>query len=321
MDIEKLHYRLEDDYFPLEEWMIFAIKLGEITKTYKNLLFNIYLSLPNNLLFSYFFTLGIINSNLNESVSSEAILEQFKKLNPRDIVYYLDNGDWKKCSIIGLKHGLTNKNSWHLEILNNKKVVEFIPASKWRNSIVLTNENNETIINARKVKDFQSISQGKLSNIYSLEQLQTHELINEPCIYISGNRNEFNKLLSTIYLNYNNELKLSFKDFIYDGTDVNYKNIEWLSKSLLEKYNIKNIKTVLFIGANKALSHMNSFKNSSRIILDDRHDNTETSELLRLSIEQEILSNQSTILTKDLNKLLTKDRINIPQGVEILAWK
>src|SRR5690606_26587385 len=119
------------------------------------------------------------------------------------IVYYLDNGDWKKCSVIELTAGLTNENSWHLKILNNKKIDQYIPSSKWRNSIVLTNENNETFLNARKVKDFQSISLGNLQHIYSLEQLQTHELINEPCLFISGNKNEFSNYLSTIYLKYN----------------------------------------------------------------------------------------------------------------------
>lgn len=321
MDIKKLQYRLEDSYSPLEEWMIFAIKLGEITRSHKEFLFNIYISLPNNLLFSYFFILGFINSNLSEMISDDVILEKFKKINPGDIVYYFDNGDWKKCSVIELRHGLTNENSWHLKILNNKKIDQFIPSSKWRNSIVLTNQNNETFLNARKVKDFQSISLGNLKHIYSLEQLQTHELINEPCLFISGNRNEFSNYLSTIYLNFNNELKLTFKDFVYDGNDVKYKNIEWLSKSILDKYDINKVSTILFLSANKALSHMNSFKNSSRIILDDRHDNTETSELLRLSIEQEILSNQSINVTKDLNNLLKINNINVPQGVEILVWK
>jgi len=310
---------------PLEKWMLFAIYLGEITNLYKKESINIYLSLPNNLLFSYFFILGVIDNNMKQKVSDEVILEQFKKLNEGDIIYYLDNGVWKKCSVIGLVNGYTNEKSWHLQILNNKKTIQYIPSSKWRYSIVLTNENRDSILNARKVNDFQSISTGKLQHIYSLEQLQTLELLNEPYLFISGNKKDFYKYLSSIcfyyYTLYDHQVQLTFKDFIHDGTDVNYKNIEWLSKSLLKKYDIAKIKMVLFIGSNKALSHLNTFKNSSKIILDDRHDNTETSDLLRLSIEQEILSNQSTIITNELNEILEEKNVSVPWGVEFLAWK
>lgn len=321
MNLDVLKYKRRDKYIPLEDWMLFAIKLGEIARKQKNDSINVYLSLPNNLLFSYFFVLGVINCSLEEEISNEEIIEQFKKVVPGDIIYYLDNGDWKKCSVIKLVKGLTNKNSWHLQILNNKKIKEYIPASKWRNSIVLTNENNETVLNARKVKDFQSISLGNLKHIYSLEQLQTHELINEPCLFISGNMTEFNKYLTSINFYYDDEVQLTFKDFIYDGNDIKYNNIEWLTKSTFEKYDLNKINPVLFIGSNKALTHMNAFKSSSRIILDDRHDNTETSELLRLSIEQEILSNHSAIVTNELNNLLERHNISVPWGVEILAWK
>lgn len=322
MEFPEIKYKNKGNYYNLEEWMVFAANLGFILREKSaEEKFNIYISLPNMLMFSYYTIMGAFDRKLNETVNEEVILRFFRDLEYGDIVYYIEGGIWKKCSVIELTRGLVSENSYHLKILNHKKVVHYIPANQWGERVIISGKRNDTIVGARTIQEFTHLSQSNLQFIYPTNALQVHQLFNEPCVYISGNRTEFNNHINDIELVINRH-GFTFKDFIYEGENRQFQSIKWLPKEEIVDFEDKFAPITLFMGANKALSEMQKYNQiSTRLILDDRHDNTETSELLRMTIEQEIVQGHAKILTKEIHTHFLMKNISIPRGVEFVAWK
>lgn len=322
MNFSEIKYRNGPKYFNIENWMTFAAQLGSILRkrslTEK---FNIYLSLPNSLIFSKFLIMGIFDQKLKEKVTEAELFGFFKSLKYGDVIYYLEDDVWKKCSVIEVTQGFSSKDSLHLKILNHKNMTHYIPSNQWEKRVIISSASSDMVVGARVIQEFKHLSQSNLKYIYPSTVLNIHQLINEPCIFIAGNKSEFNRNIDTIELVIERH-GFTFKDFIYEGKDRQFQNIKWLSKDAVIDFEGNSAPITLFMGANKALSDMQKYNQiSTRIILDDRHENTETSELLRLSIEQEIFQKKSIILSQEIYKELLDSNISIPRGVEFIAWK
>lgn len=317
-----MKYLLNEEYKELEEWMIFSLYLGRYVKKCtetKEKNFNIYISLPNSISFSYFLLHGIFDEQMNRRVSDKMIVQRFMQLTTGDVVYYLGNETWKRCSVQDVVENLTNKGSWHLKILNHSGVSEYIPLDKCETKIIITNRKFERIMNARVVKDIQRI-EGKIKRIYSPKHINRREVLNIPAVYVIGNRTEFDRYIDEIRYSYKNT-EFTPSTVLRDGTKSTFRNIQWIMKNDTNTFDDSNREWIVFIGAAKALARMSEFSNTGRIFLDDQFENWDTSTLLQENIEQEILVKKAEIITSKLMNDLQKDKINIPKGVEILAWK
>lgn len=318
MEMSKWRYKYDDKYLELEKWMIFAMEIGGVIREYSQInksSIHTYLSLPNNLLFSYFIATGIFNKKMNEEVSDEFIFKFFSNLKFGDQIYYFENNEWKRCSVIELLQGKTSENSWHLLVRNHKQTDHYIPFKQWRERVIISGNSASNIKNALVIKDLQRLSAGNLQYIYPINSLNSHGLLNEVCVAIGGTRTEFFQHSSIISLMINQK-EFTFADFLHDGSSSEFINIKWISKS-----SQTNSKITMFLNASKGISEMRMYKETSRIFLDDRHDDRAKSELLRMSIEQEIIQENAEIMTSFLIDNLRDKSIEIPQGVEILAWK
>ncbi|WP_394190132.1 hypothetical protein [Paenisporosarcina quisquiliarum] len=315
-------YKYKNEYRPLEQWMLFAIAIGRFS--HQNSLnekpIHIYMSLPNNLIFSYFVALGISDENLKKEIGTEAILTHFQKLKSGDYIYYYHVDKWVRCSVIELVKGATSTDSWHLKILNLQKTTHLVPQKQWRDRVIIVGKGSKDIKSAKSIKELNRISMTILQYIYDSSTLQTHELINEPCINLVGTRTEFNDNLHIIEFDISGHI-LTMKDFLMDGSMSDFLNIHWVTKSAKEDASEGGNLPTIFVGANKALAHLKNYKNNCRIILDDRHENSETSDLLRTTIVQEIVNNQSVIVTSQISNYLNDTNITIPKGVELLGWQ
>lgn len=323
MNFDNMKYMLGGKYRELEEWMRFSLHLGQYVKRYadkKKETFNIYISVPNSLSFSYFLLYGIFDAQMEQPVSDKMIIQRFKQLKAGDVVYYLDGETWKRCSVEEkVVENLTEKGSWHLKILNNGGVSEYIPLTKWETHVMIANRKVESIMNARVIKDIQRIT-GNIKRLYSSKHITRREVLNIPAAYVIGNRAEFKRYIDEItYLHVGTVFTPS--TVLRDGTKSDFRNIQWITKNDTNTFDADNHEWVVFIGASKALARMSEFGNIGRIILDDQFENWDTSALLRESIEQEILVSGAEIITPKLAEDLYKEKINIPKGVEILAWK
>ncbi|PHF14579.1 hypothetical protein COF84_21085 [Bacillus wiedmannii] len=323
MNFGNMKYMLDGKYRELEEWMIFALHLGRHVKKYafeKKKTFNIYIYLPNSLSFSYFLMHGMFDAQVEQLISDEIIIRRFEQLIAGDVVYYLDGGTWKRCSLEEeVVKNLISEGSQHLKVLNHGGVSDYIPSGKWETHVMIANRKFENIMNARVVKDIQRVT-GNIKRIYSPKYITRQEVLNIPAAYVIGNRTEFKRYIDEITYLYK-DIVFTSSTILQDGTKTNFCSIQWISKKDENTFEANNHEWVIFIGASKALAFMSEFENAGRIILDDRFEDWTTSANLRENIEQEILVSGAEVITSTFVEELCKEKVSIPKGVEILVWK
>lgn len=305
----------------IENWMLFFIKMGEFLyeykKKYKN--FNIYINLPDNLLSSYFILHGMVNYDMKEEVSDKVVIDRFTKLEKGSIIFYLDNNQWKRCSVYGVIENFTDSSPRHLKIANNKGVIEYIPYQKWETNVIVTNRKEKEILNARVIKNVEE-NNGPLTDIYSAHELNRKEMLGIPIAYIIGNRTEFNKHLNFLSFKYRN-IQFYHGDILKDGSEGTYCNIQWIKKSNVNSITLHDNALLLIIGAAKAIPTLEEFNDRCKIILDNQFENVDTSEMLRDVIEQDIILNKKKITTSEFVKQLKAAQIEIPKGIGFIVWK
>ena len=94
---EILKYRLNDkNSLDLEDWMQFSLFLADYIKT-SNLCIKIYMSVPSNLLFSYFTVLGAVDHDYRNP-SKAALLEQYLSLRQGQRIQYRVGEHWAAYS-------------------------------------------------------------------------------------------------------------------------------------------------------------------------------------------------------------------------------
>lgn len=319
MKFDEIIYGLDKK---LEPWMLFSMKLGSFLNNYSRAnksTFNIYLSLPNGLTFSYFLIHGIFDAHMKQKISNSVIAKRFQQLERGSIVHYLDGNQWKRCSVQGVVNNMTENSPWHLAIANNAGVTEYVPFYKWESHIIITSRKLDKILTARIVEDIGKIS-GPLTEIYSTQKISKREMLNIPSAFVLGNRTEFNEYSNYINLHYK-DIKFHHGDIIKDGSTQNFRNITWITKCKEDKHDLTESDWLLMIGAAKAVARMDEFNQIGKIILDDQFENADTSEMLRDAIEQDVILNKKSIITTEVVEQFQDEEIEIPKGVALFAWK
>ena len=306
----------------LEEWMLFALALGEyleLDKKNSTHKFSIYFSLPEPTIFSYFLLHGIFNAQMQQDVDATKIIERFKQLKEGDIIYYLDHDEWKRCSVVGLYENYTQRSPFHLGIANHSKVIQYIPYHQWEERVMVTDKSNDKILNARRLTDIKKVS-GPLSQLYRAEKVKLKEMINLPSAYIVGNKSEFDKYLSLFKFSYA-YYDYYYSDILKDGESSHFCNIKWLHSNTEYHKNLVDESITVIIGAAKATYRMDEFGNSNRIIFSSLTENVATVDMLQDKIEQEILIKQGEVITNEIVEELREKSVAIPKGVRFIAWQ
>lgn len=319
MEFEEIYYEFNKK---VEPWMLFSMKLGSFLNRYSRTnksSFNIYLSLPNTLTFSYFLLHGIFDASMGQTISRSMVAKRFQELEKGSIVYYLDGTQWKRCSVQGVIKNYTESSPWHLLIANNAGVTEYVPYYKWETHIIITNRKLDRVLNARVVNNIEKIS-GPLTELYSSQKINKREMLNIPSVYVIGNRTEFDKYSNYFRLQYR-DVEFYHGDIIKDGSTQTFRNIQWIMKDDKDTYYLTESDWLLMIGAAKAVARMDEFKGIGKIILDDQFENVDNSEMLRDAIEQDIILNKKSIITSEIVEQLQDAQIEIPKGVSFFAWK
>lgn len=305
----------------ISNWILFPIHLGQILKRYSNRNktgFNIYVSVPNSTMFSYFLFLGMFDVEAHRKIRDSKIISRFLELEPGSIVYYDDAGTWRRCSVISIEKNYTQTQEYHMQIQLNQRMTIFIPVSQWKDKFLITNLKNEEILNARVVKDFEKFS-GVLSSLYSPKTIKALEILSKPTAYFSGNKADFDRYLNVIDLDYEG-ISFTHEDIIHFGSKSHFANAYWITNKESD-LKIYADEWIISIGANKAIANLEVRKNCGKILIEDQFENFATSEQLRESIMQRIILDECNILTDNLLALLEEEQVSIPNGVNIIAWK
>lgn len=305
----------------LTNWMVFPIRLGQILKRYSNTnktAFNVYVSVPNSILFSYFLFQGMFDVEAHRKIRDSKIISRFLELVLGSIVYFDDNGTWRRCSVISIEENFKPPHKYHMQIQLNKGVKMYLPESQWKDKLLITNVKYQEILNARVVKDFEKFS-GVLSSLYSPKTIKALESLSNPTAYFSGNKSDFQRYLDSMKFEYNG-IAFTHEDIIHFGVTNHFANAYWLTNKD-EDLRLYANEWLISIGASKSFANLETMKNCGKIFIEDQFENVATTEQLRDSIMQKILLDDCNILTKNLMTLLKEEQVSIPNGVNIIAWK
>lgn len=301
--------------------MLFPIRIGQILKRYSNTsktAFNVYISVPNSIMFSYFLFQGMFDVEAHRKIRDSNIISRFLELVPGSIVYYDDKGTWRRCSVISIEENFKPPHKYHLQIQLNQGIKMFMPESQWKDKLLITNVKYEEILNARVVKDFEKFS-GVLSSLYSPKTIKALESLSNPTAYFSGNKADFHRYLDSMKFEYKG-ISFTHEDIIHFGLKNHFANAYWLTNKD-EDLEIYDNEWFISIGASKSLANLVTRKNCGKIFIEDQFENVATSEQLRDSIMQRIILDECKILTENLITLLEQEQVSIPNGVNIIAWK
>lgn len=299
----------------LENWMIFSMELASYIKQ-MNQPIKIYLSVPSNLLFSYFFVFGAIDNDF-KNPSRESLLDQYLNLKKGQRILYKTGDEWIAHSVIEVNK-LPHSDTRAIVVKNRLNSIIYIPETRWFSKIRIHDGEITTVRNTRRVKNvYNVIDNKKLKKLYPEENLQLLMMQNTPQTYVSTNKKEWNDFLDVIKLNIEGE-SLQLKDLLFDGSESTFRNFSFIEQN--HSVIIPKEAIVVFVGSSRALRMMDHFNNQKCMFIIDQHDSNEKFEDLQLKIELDFLMNQSLSVNKSILEYMDEKQIEIPKGVEIFAW-
>ncbi|WP_341201259.1 hypothetical protein [Planomicrobium okeanokoites] len=305
----------------LEEWMKFAHFLGWYMEEQKEAL-KVYVSVPSNLLFSYFITLGAVDYKFHRKINDDNLLSKFFDLQPGSQVLYLSGTDWKKCTVLGVEDFPGASGGTAIKVKDNKNSITYISERKWLTNLRVFNEDVSEFKNAKKVSNVTNLSENRVLNFfYSKQSLSTAELSNSPEIIISAIKKEWIENLSLINLMGMDHV-FDLSNFIFfEENKSTFTNIEFVSEKVeLSKERLEDV-TGLFIGAGRCLRKIDEFKQTKSFYLVDRYESTDRIDDLQQKIEQIFLMDKCASANERLLKRIQEASIPLPKGVDLFAWQ
>ena len=303
------------DYIYFENWMKFSFMLANYVKEMDKSL-RLYISVPSNLLFSYFFTLGAIDHDF-KNPSKEALLQQYLALQKGQRVHYKKSEGWVAHSVIGVSK-MPGSETRAIVVKDRLNAINYIPETRWFDYIRIHDDGITTVRNTRLVKSVDSITENiKLKNLYTEEKLQLLMMQNTPQTYLFANKKEWTGSLSSIQLEVEGET-FQLSDLIFDGREGTFKNISFIEQSF--SMPIPDEAIVIFIGSGHSLRKMDYFDSWKNVFIVDQHDSEDKIEDLQFKIKQDFLLGQGRSVNKEILDYMDENQVEIPRGVEIFAW-
>lgn len=315
---DNLKYRLNDKAgIELEDWMKFSLFLAKYIKS-SNLNIKIYLSVPSNLLFSYFTVLGAVDYDFRNP-SKELIYNQYLGLKKGQRILYKVGEHWGAYSVLEVGTSPIDIDIKTIKVRDRLGSTTYIPEKMWFDSVRIHNDEVTNIRNTRVVNDIESLTEKRILNmLYSEENLNLLSMKNTPNTYLCANKKEWQKYITSIKFVLFGQ-KLTLDELIFDGTEGEFKNISLIPYN--HGIELTSDSTIIFIGTSRTLRKMDEFKYLKSIYIVDQHDSTEKIEELQFKIEQQFLMDRCKSLNGDVLKKLKEEEIDLPKGVELFAWE
>ncbi|QQZ07683.1 hypothetical protein [Heyndrickxia vini] len=316
MPLNSLKYRnFSNEFVHLEDWMKFSIELANFVKQTKQPI-KLFISLPSNLLFSYFFVFGAIDYDFR-NVSKETLLRKYLSLKKGQRILYKSGNDWVAHSVLEVSK-IPNTDTKAIVVKDRTNCINYIPETRWFDYIRIYDNEVTEVRNKRRVNNVENITNNiKLKNLYSEYNLNLLMMQNIPKTYLYANKKEWIDNISVIELEINEGYML-LDELLYDGTEGTFKNFSFIQQNQLSL--LPNESTIIFVGSSRSLRMMDQFKQQKCIFIADLHESNEKIEDLQFKIEQEFLMDKGQCLNKDILEFMNNNQIEIPKGVEIFAW-
>jgi hypothetical protein len=316
MPLNNWKYRnLINNFVFLENWMKFSIELANYVKK-TNQPIKLYISVPSNLMFSYFFVFGAIDYDFR-NLSKETLLEKYLSLKKGQRILYKMGKEWVAHSVIEVSK-IPNSEMKAISVKARLNSITYIPETRWFDYIRIYDNEETKVKNTRSVKNVENITDNiKIKNIYSESNLNLLMMQNTPNTHLYTNKKEWIDNISVIELKINEE-PIQLGELLFDGSEGTFKNFSFIPQNQLPLLSIES--TIIFVGISRALRKMDQFKQQKCIYIIDQHESNEKIEELKLKIEQDFLMEKGQSLNRDILEYMDNNQIEIPKGVEIFAW-
>lgn len=316
LQLQNLKYKKNDGSLNvLENWMRFSMELGSYLKQLSQPI-KIYISVPSNLLFSYFFVFGALDYDF-KNPSTKTLLDKYLNLKKGQRILYKKRNNWVAHSVIEVGH-IPNSPIRAILVKDRLDSINYIPETRWFNYVRIYDDEITTVRNTRLVRNvYNIIDNEKLKKFYSEEKLQLLMMQNTPYTYVYANKKEWKGFLDVIQLNLDGDL-FQLSELLFDGSESAFKNLVFIEQTRL--VTIPKEAIAIFVGSSRALRKMDDFVEHKCVFIIDQHDSNEKFEDLQFKIEQDFLMNQSYSVNKEILEYMDGKHIEIPKGVEIFAW-
>ncbi|MDZ5781887.1 hypothetical protein [Marinococcus luteus] len=316
MDLNEWKYRSSSKgMINLEEWMKFSILLARYLKQTDKCL-KIYISVPSNLLFSYFFVLGAIDHDF-KSPSKEKLLDQYLNLKKGQRILYKSGEYWKSHSVLELTT-VPNTTIRAIAVKGRNGCTTYIPETRWFEYVRIFDHKISELKNDRKMQKIINITDDeKLKNLYFKENLNLLMSQNIPKTYLYTNKKEWKECSSIVKLEIEKE-RVNLEDLIYENNNNTFKNLEFIDQN--QHAVTYGDSTIVFVGSSKALKKMDYFKQKKCIFIADQHESDENYETLKVKVEEEFLTGEGNSHNRKIIEYVDNNEGQIPKGVEVFAW-
>ncbi|MDQ0481079.1 hypothetical protein [Guptibacillus hwajinpoensis] len=317
MNLNEWKYRTtKNNFIFLENWMKFSTELSSYIKKIDQPI-KMYVSVPSNLLFSYFFVLGAIDYDFKHP-TIDNLLKQYLKLQKGQRILYKKGEEWVAHSVIKVSK-VPNSDTRAIVVKDRTNCINYIPETRWFNFVRIHDEEVTKVRNTRIVRNVQYITDNtKLRNLYSEKNLNFLMMLNTPQTYLYANKKEWKEHSSIIDVEIGGE-KIKLDQLLYDGTNGTFKNLSFIEQKQQDSV-LPDESTIIFVGSSRALRKMDDFKEKKCVFIVDQHDSDEKYEALQMKIEQEFLNGKGESFNKEILDYMCDKQIQIPKGVEVFAW-
>ena len=316
MSLNEWKYRsCKKNFEFLENWMKFSVELANYVKQADQPL-KIYISVPSNLSFSYFFVLGAIDYDF-KNPSKEMLLEQYLSLQKGQRILYKTGEEWIAHSVIEVSK-IPNSEIRAIVVKSRLNSINYIPEKRWFDYVRMYDDEITNVRNTRRVSNIKNLNENiKLKNLYSENTLNLLMMQNTAKTYLYANKKEWKDNKSVIVLEIDGK-PFELDELLFDGTEGTFKNLSFIEQN--HDSIIPDESTIIFVGSSRALRKMDQFKQKKCVFIVDQHDSNEKSEEFEYKIEQEFLIGKGQSFNRDILEYMDNNQVQIPKGVEIFAW-
>lgn len=325
MTIKSMKVISKKGYQPMPDWINFAFEIGAYFN--ENALkrkgpLNIIISIPYEDFFSLFIAVGIADKIFSKNKQLRSIRKTILNLTPGSRIIYKDDVSSRKASVISVEDSPVFENEMILKIKDGK-IERGIPEKQWIDRVIILDEEFDEIKRTRKVSEKQKIGLNKnefLRNLYSSRQLDKVAFYPGDKFYLVGNTNNLNLSMNEKVFIYENTIG-TISDFLYLDNSNSFTNGKLFS-SQLKKIDSEIIEElpVIYSNLNSYIKQGKNFNRNPKIILSSRTDNESRLQEVKEEIKREFLEGKQTA-TQEIIEYLEGMGVNIPVGIELLAWR
>ncbi|WP_374055833.1 hypothetical protein [Rossellomorea sp. FM04394] len=325
MSIKNLQVISKRGYQPLPDWINFGFEIGAYLS--ENALkrkepLNIILSIPYDDFFSLFIAVGIADKTFSKNKQLRSIRKTILNLIPGSRIIYKDDISSRKASVISIEESPVFENEMILKIKDGK-IERGIPEKQWIDRVIILDEEFDEIKRTRKVSENQNIGLNNnefLKKLYTSRQLYKVGFYPGDKFYIVGNNNNLFSLMNEKVFFYEKVIG-RISDFLYLDNKNSFTNGKLISSQLKKnEHEIMEEVPVIYSNLNSYMKQVKNFNKNPKIIVASRTDNESRLHEVKEDIKRELLDGKK-IVTTELIEYLEQTEVNIPAGIEVLAWR